>query len=514
MKPSAQILAIFCSLVCGVAALAQSGSSALYAVVGGVESLPLRVLSPGPSATLRLAATKPSVTPCSSGGTSGNFTIILNCDGNDNNGTTAYRDVPDTDMAVSDQYVIQTVDNVFTIYNKSDLSVVEGPDALTLPWSGFGTGSCSTPGSGDDFVVRYDKAAARWLLALPIFGDTEGRYWFCLAVSTSSDPTGTYYLYAVPETGSSHPIWDYPKIGIWTDAYYVGFNLISPKPVYLGPQACALDRASMLQGIQPAAMQCFFQHSDTDSFMLPADISGGNQPVPGEPEFFLDIAQGSDGKHDRLNLWSFHVDFTDSANSTFTSRPLTVNSFMEGSGFVAEPHGDLNSRSDRLMVPLAWRQTADGIEHLVVNDATVSDGITTEQWFDITSPNGIPTVAQQGTLSSDLHDNFWMGSANIDNAGNIALGFSSSSRKIDPAIMFTGRLATDPLDTLEPIQNVIAGGGYQGGSGNQWGDHSIMTVDPTDDCTFWYSNEYYSAAGNDTTLWSTRIISFQFNTCQ
>src|SRR5579872_5256118 len=357
---------------------AQSAGPSLYPVIGGVESLPLRVLASvnrRPPSDRKITV---PATPCSSGGTAGNFTILLNCDGNDNDGSSSYSYVPDTDLAVGEQYYFQTVDNVFTIYNKMDASVVEGPSPLTLPWTGFGDGSCATPESGDDFIVRYDKAAARWVLGLPIYGDAKGRYWLCLAVSTSSDPTGTYYLYAIRETGKSNPIWDYPKMGIWSDAYYVGFNMISAKPVYLGPKACALDRASMLLGLKAAPMQCFFESKSNDSFMLPADIAGGSPPSTGEPEFFLDIARGSNGRRSALNLWKFHVDFTNSQNSTFTETSLPVIPFTEAPGYVAEPKGSLYSRSDRLMVPLAWRQTSDGVEHLIVNNAVLSNSVTTE----------------------------------------------------------------------------------------------------------------------------------------
>jgi len=515
LKSLARVLAIVCSIVSSGSAFAQSGPT-LYPVIGGTVSLPLRILSRnGPVAARPVPRPRQFTTPCSSVGTSGNFTTVLNCDGNDSDGSTSYGGVPDTDMAVGDQYVIQTVDNVFTIYNKADLSVAELTAPLTAPWTLFEDGSCATPGAGDDFIVRYDKAASQWVLALPIFGDAQGRYWLCLAVSTTSDPTGTYYLYAIQQTGAMQPIWDYPKLGVWNDAYYIGFNLISPKPVYLGPQACALDRTSMLAGNLPAPMQCFFETSSTDSFMLPADIAGGTQPASGEPEFFVDIAGPANGPHNTLNLWSFHVDFTNSLNSTFTGpTPLAVNSFSEGTGFVPEPHhGLLTSRSDRLMVPLAWRQTSDGVEHLIVNDAVVANAATTEQWFDITSPNTSPAVAQQGALSRDTRDNFWMGSANMDKDGNIALGFSNSGSKINPGIMFTGRLATDAVGTMERVQSVIPGGGYESSTGNEWGDHSIMAVDPTDDCTFWFSSEYFSAA-NSASLWSTRIMEFKFTTCQ
>lgn len=503
------VVAIIFSLF-GLPAIAQSARPTLHPITGGTESLPLRVMS-------RLAHDfRPPSTPCQSGGIIGNFTVVLNCDGNDSDGSASYEPVPDTDLAVGDQYYIQTVDNVFTIFNKIDGSIVLGPDLLTSFWKSFHNQSCLTAGSGDDFIIRYDKAASRWVAVLPIFGDSQGKYWLCLAISTSSDPTGTYYQYAVLETGPSHPIWDYPKLGVWSDAYYIGFNLISPKPAYLGPQACALDRTSMLQGLPAAPMQCFSRSATTDSLMLPSDIAGGTEPSSGEPAFFLDIAHSTSGKHSELNLWQFHIDFTNSQNSTFTGpTALSVNSFTEGSGYVAEPDkGLLNSRSDRLMVPLAWRRTADGVEHLVVNDAVVTAAATTEQWFDITNPNTSPTVAQQGTLVPDAHDNFWMGSLNMDQAGNIAFGFSNSGSKIDPGILFTGRLSTDAVNTMETIEPVIAGDGYQAPSDFEWGDHSIMAVDPSDDCTFWYSNEYYTAANTNTDRWSTRVFAFKFTSCQ
>jgi hypothetical protein len=497
-------------------ALAQSEGPTLYPVIGGSQSLPLRVVSKSSLANSWSKLSRLPTSPCQSGGTNGNFTTVLSCEGNDSDGTVSYGAVPDTDLAVGDQYYVQTVDNVFTVYNKTDGSVVEGPDPLTTFWNGFQNQSCSTADAGDDFIVRYDKAAARWVVALPIYGDSQGKYWLCLAVSTSSDPTGSYYQYAVQQTTPSNPLWDYPKLGVWTDAYYVGFNMISQKPVYLGPQACALDRTSMLQGLPPAQMQCFSEKAATDSFMLPSDIAGGSEPSAGEPAFFLDIAHSSTGKHSTLNLWQFHVDFTNSQNSTFSGpTALTINSFIEGPGYVAAPDkGLLYTRSDRLMVPLAWRLTADGVEHLLANDAVVSGGATTEQWFDITNPNSSPTVAQQGTLIPDPHDNFWMGSLNMDKDGNTALGFSNASARIDPGIMFTGRLSTDPLDTMEAVQSVITGTGYQSETGYQWGDHSIMAVDPADDCTFWYSNEYYTAANSNTNRWSTRIFAFKFTSCQ
>ena len=155
------VVAIIVSLF-GLPAIAQSERPTLHPINGATESLPLRVI-----ATSGYKFNPPSA-PCQSGGITGNFTVMLNCDGNDSDGSASYEPVPDTDLAVGDQYYIQTVDNVFTIFNKIDGSVVLGPDLLTTFWKGFHNQSCLTAGSGDDFIIRYDKAASRWLAALPV----------------------------------------------------------------------------------------------------------------------------------------------------------------------------------------------------------------------------------------------------------------------------------------------------------------------------------------------------------
>jgi hypothetical protein len=170
------------------------------------------------------------------------------------------------------------------------------------------------------------------------------------------------------------------------------------------------------------------------------------------------------------------------------------------------------------MYRLAYRNfTGTGAhESLVVNHSvTVGDkktGITSVRWYEIRNPNGAPTVYQQGTLGTSDKIHRWMGSIAMDKQGNIALGYSASNGTVKPSIRYTGQFATDSLNTMQTENIIQAGGGSQTGTLHRWGDYSAMTVDPVDDCTFWYTNEYLKANGSFN--WSTRIASFKFPGCQ
>jgi len=104
-----------------------------------------------------------------------------------------------------------------------------------------------------------------------------------------------------------------------------------------------------------------------------------------------------------------------------------------------------------------------------------------------------------------------MGSAAMDKMGNIGMGFSISSSTLFPSIKFTGRLATDPLGTLQDEISLHSGNGSQLRSLNRWGDYSSLSIDPADDCTMWYTTEYLQQSG--TFNWSTRIGKIKFGNC-
>jgi hypothetical protein len=223
-----------------------------------------------------------------------------------------------------------------------------------------------------------------------------------------------------------------------------------------------------------------------------------------------------------LNLWKFHVDFANSANTTFTGPTnIAVSAFNAacsgGGACIPQPgtNNKLDSLADRLMYRLAYRNRA-GVESLVVNQSVTvgnkRNGITSVRWYELRNPNGTPSVFQQGTLSTSDGIHRWMGSIAMDKQGNIALGYSASSSSVLPSIRYTGRLVTDAPGTMQAENIIQAGGGSQTGTLHRWGDYSAMTVDPVDDCTFWYTSEYLKANGSFN--WSTHIASFKFPGCQ
>jgi hypothetical protein len=162
------------------------------------------------------------------------------------------------------------------------------------------------------------------------------------------------------------------------------------------------------------------------------------------------------------------------------------------------------------MYRLAYRNFGTHESLVVTHTVNGSLGNAAIRWYEIRSPGASPAVFQQGTFSPNV-TNRWLGSMAMDKVGDIAVGYSVSSATVNPGIRFTGRVTTDPPGLLESEANVVAGTAAQTGSTN-WGDYSSMAIDPVDDCTFWYTNEYYKTAGNGT--WNTRIFAFKFSACQ
>ena len=404
---------------------------------------------------------------------------------------------PDTNGAVGATQYVQWVNAEFAVFDKATGALVAGPTEGNALWHGFG-GGCETNNDGDP-IVQYDKIADRWVLTQ--FSISTLPYTQCVAVSTTSDATGTYNRYAFSFGDSDYS--DYPKLGVWPDAYYMSFNVFLDGSNFIGANACALDRNAMIAG-NNATIICFQQESSVAS-LLPSDMDGTITPAAGEPAFFMNFGKNV------LQLWAFHVDFTTPANSTFTGPTVLPVANFAAKCFrscVAQPGTTqlLDALGDRPMYRLAYRQFPNGVESLVFNHS-ISTGV---RWYEVRSPNGTPTVFQQGTFSPDSNTR-WMGSIAMDQSGDMALGYSVSSKSVYPSIYFTGRVAADTLGSMEGEQLIISGSGSQTGGQDRWGDYSAMTVDPADDCTFWYTQEYIPSTGSFN--WNTRIANFIFPNC-
>ncbi len=435
---------------------------------------------------------------------------------------------PDPNLSVGDTQVVQWVNSSYQIFDKTTGARVAGPFAGNTFWAGFG-GQCQTRNSGDP-IAQWDKIAHRWVMMQPVFNTP---YFSCVAISTTPDATGTYYRFAFPQT-PGFP--DYPKLGVWIDGYYTTQNIFqSSTGPYLGVEACAFEKTKMLVGDSTAKMICVFDTSNGTLFddgFLPADIDSPELlPPAGTPEVFLGSIDNFSAGDTHVYKYTMKPDFS-AGTAVFTgtnaANPITVNAFIGACGFGATfcipqqgASTRLDSLGDRLMYRLAFRRTVNRA-NVPVNQYVVSHSIglganggtpIAERWYEFRAPNSDLTalsVYQQGTYNPDA-TNRWMGSLAIDKAGNIILGYSTSSSTVYPSINFASRAATDPLGTLGTESLLWAGTGSQRSTSNRWGDYTSMAVD-NDGCTMWYTDEYY-VTPNVTFAWATRVASLKVPSC-
>ncbi len=443
---------------------------------------------------------------------------------------------PDTVGDVGPNHYVQMVNSSYRIFDKTGAPLTP-PRKLSSLFTALGAGNpCSTRDDGDP-VVLYDTLADRWLLSQFCTVANPNNHQL-IAISQTGDPTGAYYLYDFMMPNNKFN--DYPKFGVWSDAYYMTDNQFNQAgTAFLGGGAFAFDRVKMLAG-DPTATYIYFDLALLDPTiggMLPSDMDGLTPPPAGTPGYFAEYRADEFGDPaDALAVYEFHADFGSPLLSTFTQRPespLTVPAFdprsPTGRNDIEQPPPatsgmSLDSIQDRLLFRLAYRNFG-GQESLVVNQTVnVGPNPTTQaghqaavRYHELrrSLPGGTFLVNEAATFAPDS-DNRWMGSAAQDNQGNIAVGFSVSSTTVFPSVRYAGRLATDPPNGLfQGEASLVAGSGVQTHTSGRWGDYSAMSVDPSDDCTFWYTQEYYTAASQVSSAagWLTRIGSFKFPVC-
>jgi hypothetical protein len=389
-------------------------------------------------------------------------------------------------------------------------NTLAGPFDLDSLW--MGGGPCDN-GLGDPVVV-YDQLADRWVLTE--FASSGNH--FCIYVSQTADPvSGGWFLYDV--TTPQFP--DYPKYGVWPDAYYVTTFESPNLGVY------ALDRTAMLAGAPTTSIRFTLPallEAPRSTRLLPGHFEGGDTPPAGFPNPLfrtVEAAQDPGNPTDRLEVHHYHVDFAVPANSTFTlESTIGISDFsfpdctnpVPPRSCVPQPNttNKVDALPGRSIVQSSLRHDKDaGL--LTMTDTEAEDaggGVWGQRWWRLTL--GLDTVeggwslAEEGLYSPDAVHR-WMGSIAMNGDGDMALGYSvSDATSTFPGVRVAGRLATDPAGTL-PIGEYTAVDGTGSQTSNQrWGDYSSMSVDPADDESFWYTQEYIPANG----LWTTRIVAF------
>ncbi|MFH1194452.1 MAG: T9SS type A sorting domain-containing protein [bacterium] len=413
---------------------------------------------------------------------------------------------PDTQGDVGPDHYIQMINLSFQIWDKEGNSLY-GPANNNTLWNGFGD---PWDGSNDgDPVVLYDELADRWIFsqfALPNYPN--GPFYELIAVSETGDPLGAWYRYGFEFAHMP----DYPKIAVWPDGYYLTVNQFTSGSLnWRGAGIAVLERDQMLVG--GSADMVFFNLGSSISSVLPSHVDGDAPPV-NSPNYLMYI-----GSSNSIKYYSLTVDWNNTANSQLTG-PSTITVAGFNSSFsqdVAQPGTSqrLDILEGRLMFPLQYRNF--GSYEAMVTNHTVNVGTNRAglRWYEFRRTGSNWTLYQEGTFApaSDTHSR-WMGSINMDGAGNIALGYSISSSTLHPSIRATGRIPSDPLGdmTVSEIE-IRTGAGSQTGSDyygrGRWGDYSGMSVDPADDMTFWYTTEYMQTTSYSG--WKTRIASFQIS---
>ena len=460
---------------------------------------------------------------------------------------------PDTIGDVGPNNYVQMINLVYAIYDKAGNLLLGPVDTGTL-WAGFAVVDCTDP-SGDPVVV-YDQLEDRWLLSQFTtrgLDDPSLPFYNCVAISVTGDPTGAYYRYAFitqpdpesPPGGTFFP--DYPKYGVWKKSYVLTTRDFGFTNGY-GISVYALEKNKMIAGNPNArAVQFFLQAFDQNGDpviplelvgdgLLPADIDGKKQPKEDAAIPIVgtqDDGAGYGATFDAVNIWDLKIHWqatpvasltlaaqlpTAAFDSIYPCAPTSRDCLPQPGITNPAQFLDILSYRQRPTWRLAYRNF-NTYESLVTNQAVeAAPGVAGVRWYEIRR-NGAGTysLAQQGTYAPGDGVHRWMGSIAQDKNGNMALGYSVvNGVDVFPGIRYTGRLAGDALGTMTLGEGtVINGTGVQTTTNSRWGDYTSMNIDPSDDCTFWYTNEYYTLAGQGTSTagWQTRIAIVKLPGC-
>jgi hypothetical protein len=406
---------------------------------------------------------------------------------------------PDTNGDVGPDHFVQFINLILAVYDKSGTIAPGFPKPGNAVWQGFG-GICEDNNDGDP-VALYDHLAKRWIVSQFAIG-ADGHQ--CVAVSASADPTGAYHRYDfVVSPGAFN---DYPKLGVWPDAYYMSANEFDGG--FQGAIAVAFERSQMLRGRSARMVkfgplgcgtECFFS-------LQPSDLDGP-APASGTPNTFVmsfdDETWGTGANADGYRLWDFAVNWRSPGASTFTAAghveapEFDANMCNFNAGCIPQPTGDrLDPLAQFTMYRAQFRHFADR-DSIVVSHTVDSTGrdVAGVRWAELRRTGSSWFLQQTGTIAPGDGHHRWMSSAAMDKAGNIAIGYSVSSKTLFPSIRYAVHAAGSALGAVGNEVTLHAGTGAQRASFSRWGDYSSMSVDP-DGCTFWYTQEYYENTGS------------------
>ncbi|MDR3492246.1 MAG: hypothetical protein P4M12_09440 [Gammaproteobacteria bacterium] len=441
----------------------------------------------------------------------------------------------DVNLDVGRNFIVQWVNTSFAVFDKAG-RLLQGQIPGNTLWSGF-PGRCATNNDGDP-IVKYDRLANRWVMTQFV---SSAPYRQCIAISQTEDPRGAYNRYEF-DFGNSFN--DYGKLGVWPDAYYMSFNIFQNNN-FAGGQACAFERDKMLVGDASARMLCSALQTDS---LLPADLDGTTLPPNGSPNYFAGFDRAGlpnppddfTGVKQNINalssihIWKMQVNWSNVNLSTFTGPTnILVRPFNLLTGNCGEPDASQSGNcvpqkgtTDKLsvidqdfMYRLAYRNFGNYQTLLLNHVVNAGDLVAGVRWYEIRIRDNYIDIYQQSTYTQPDGVSRWYASIAMDKMGNIGLGYNASGSYMYPSVRYTGRVFMDQLNTMRSEKSIIEGFGsqLQPTSGtdkrNRWDDYTSLVVDPSDDCTFWYTAQYMRSTA-ESGNWSTYIGSFKFNNCR
>jgi len=474
---------------------------------------------------------------------------VTSFDGIDASQITAEYEV-DHNGAVGTKQYMEWVNSYYQAFNKTTFAPIwASPLSGDTPWQDAGESNCYGAAGGEG-IILFDRLASRWVIGKR-GGPANNVYYYCIAVSNTADlssKTLKWYAYQFNITANLgvnsqgnvyYPDW--PKLGTWTNGYYATFDLEDPNNSYqeIGVVVCAFDRTNILKNGTARTQQCFSNPNPIPTSgalylshsLLPADIDGTTAPPSGQHEYLVSIQNppndGVTTTSTTINLWNFTLNWSNSSKSSLTQSALTVSSYEPGCYDVTDP-GDtfcvtepssqntgnyVDSVGDRLSPRLAYRNFSTYGSFLFAQTVQVGTGTNQQtgvRWYELRGSK-TPTLYQSGTLTNGTSIYRFTPSIAQDQSANAAAGYSVSSSALEPGI----RAAYWSLSSATtPTEITLYNGIGDQENSELWGNLTSMTVDPSDNCTFWYVNRYYPSDQTGTEIiWNTRISYFKLSSC-
>ncbi|MCW9016165.1 MAG: hypothetical protein OQJ89_04310, partial [Kangiellaceae bacterium] len=412
------------------------------------------------------------------------------------------------------KYYIQSINSQngssFSVYDKTNGNKVAGPTAMTSLGSIAG---CSSGTLGDP-IILFDEIAKRWLLTE--FTDQTNKS-LCVYVSKTQDPlTGGWYAYKfqAPEFP------DYPHYGMWGNAYYIGAN-------EGGGSAYVLDRTKLLAGQATTMIRKTIPKLNGFQFQIsmPVDVEGTTGPSTNAGIFVrhrddeLHNSGSNNSSKDYLELWTMTPDFANPSNTKMEG-PVNIeiseidsNFSCNGQNFGCLTQKDSSTTLDPLKEAIMNKPVYRNFgthESILVNLPTkVGNNLSAVRWVELRrSGSAAWSVYQEGTHTLNDGNSRYMGASTMDKDGNIALAYMTTGSNLYPSLRMTGRHASDAKGQMTQTEkSLFEGTGAIPSDRN--GDYHHMSIDPVDECTFWFTGQYGMSGGK----WGTRISSFKFDNC-